>query len=129
MRKVTAFYCIIVGISMLSIWIMLFVTGAIPELETEPLRIIMHMVAEFLTAILLISSGLGLLKQRTWGYNCYLLSTGALIYTLIQSPGYYMELEELLIVIMFAILFIITLTLLLISLSKRKEYSRKNYYL
>ena len=105
-RKVIAIYSIAMGLCMISMWTMFYLTGGIPELNTEPFRIAMHLIAEYSTAIGLIIGGYGLIKSKRWGYNLYLLSTGALIYTLIQSPGYYLQQGNIGFVIMFAVFII-----------------------
>ena len=89
---------------MILMWVFFLVTGSVPEFETEPIRITMHILAEVLTAILLIISGIGIIKQKSWAKMLTLLSLGMLIYTLIQSPGYFMETGEYIIVVMFAIM-------------------------
>jgi hypothetical protein len=71
-------------------WIIFYTNGSIPELATEPARILLHILAELTTAIFLILAEFGLLKLKIWGYQVYLLATGALIYTMIQSPGYFL---------------------------------------
>ncbi len=55
--KRTAFYNIFVGASMIVMWLFFFITDQIPELETAPFEIATHLIAEFLTAILLVLSG------------------------------------------------------------------------
>lgn len=110
--KAAAVFSLAVGISMILMWMMFYFTGSIPELESEPARIIMHLVAEFATAITLIIAGWGLIIGKIWGVNIYLLATGALIYTLIQSPGYFVQSGEAGFVAMFAVLIILSLYLL-----------------
>jgi hypothetical protein len=127
LRKVISIYSIVMGISMISMWTMFYFTGGIPELSTEPASIIMHMIAEYATAIGLITAGYGLLAFKRWGYDIYLLSTGALIYTLIQSPGYYLQQGVLGFVIMFTVFMIITVVLLVKMLRKIEACSNKNY--
>ncbi len=122
MRKVSAFFSILVGVGILAVWAMLFLAGDIPELKTEPARIILHMVAEFITGIALIAGGFGLLALKKWGYNIYLLATGALIYTLIQSPGYYLQQGILGFVIMFAVLLLLSVIFLVVTVKKKGEY-------
>lgn len=109
MKKAAALYSIFVGVSMLGMWTLFYVAGAIPELATEPARILLHMAAEALTGIALVAAGWGLLRGKTWGRTLYLLATGALIYTLIQSPGYYLQLGVMGFVAMFAMLLLVTL--------------------
>jgi len=56
-RKRAGIFSIIVGVSMVLMWLMFYFTGSIPELDTEPARIAMHLAAEFATAIALIVGG------------------------------------------------------------------------
>jgi hypothetical protein len=44
-------FAIVVGIGMIIMWTMSCISKQIPELESEPLRIIFHLAAEFGTAI------------------------------------------------------------------------------
>ncbi len=111
-KKATAIYSVIVGISMMGMWIMFYVMGWIPELVTEPARILLHIAAEILTAIALLAAGWGLLADKTWGRQVYLIATGALLYTMIQSPGYFLQTGEYGFVAMFAVLIIIAVPLL-----------------
>jgi hypothetical protein len=111
-RKAAAIYSIIVGISMFMMWIMFYLIGSIPELTTEPARIVLHIFAELAAAAALIAAGFGLLKLKAWSHQLYLLATGALIYTMIQSPGYFLQNGELGFVVMFAVLLILGLILL-----------------
>ncbi len=111
-KKTAAIFSIIVGISMVLMWLVFYFTGSIPELATEPARIAMHLAAEFATAIALIVGGWGLLKIKPWGEQIYLLATGALLYTMIQSPGYFLHNGETGLVVMFAALIMLALFIL-----------------
>ena len=62
LNKVKAIYSILVGMSIISLWSMLFITRQIPELETESFRIILHIFSELLLAITLIIVGVELLR-------------------------------------------------------------------
>ena len=44
-------FALVVGVSMIGQWLLFLLTGQVPELETEPLRIRFHLAAEFVTAI------------------------------------------------------------------------------
>ncbi len=112
-KKTAGIFSIVVGVSMLGMWLMFYFTGSIPELATEPARITLHLAAELATAIALIFGGWGLLKFKAWGNQLYLLSTGALIYTMIQSPGYFLQTGETGFVVMFAVLLMLTLVILI----------------
>jgi len=100
--KVAGIYAIAVGLGMFGLWTMLLVTGQVPELESEPWSITMHLAAEFLTAFTLLLSGYGLLRRRTWARSGYLFAVGMLFYTLVQSPGYYLDRGDTTFVLMFA---------------------------
>jgi hypothetical protein len=97
---------------MIGMWILFYVTDSIPELKDEPYRISMHILAEIVTGSMLIVSGLGLINKSQWNNYILPFSMGMLIYTLIQSPGYYIQKGEISFVAMFAIIFILTIILL-----------------
>ena len=122
-KRLAAFFAIFVGISIIGVWTMLYITGSIPELNTEPIRIVMHMVAEITTGIILILGAYGLLNNKKWGYNTYLISMGMLIYTLIVSPGYYAEKGNYLFVGIFIIMAFLAIMLIIVSLIKKQDFT------
>ncbi len=71
----------------------------------------MHLTAEFTTAGLLVISGLGLLYEKRWANQMNVFASGMLVYTLIQSPGYYLQRNAMIFVLMFAVCFLITVVL------------------
>ena len=87
---------------MLGMWSIFALTNQIPELKTASIEIIYHLIAEFLTAILLIIAGIGLVKRKKWSFHLFLVSLGILFYTTIVSAGLYADASELSIVIMFS---------------------------
>lgn len=107
--RIAGIYSMVVGVSMIAMWIMFYVTGSIPELATEPVRILLHIAAEVFTAVALFFGGWGLLTLKAWGYQVYMLATGALVYTIIQSSGYFLQTGEIGFVGMFAVLIVLTL--------------------
>jgi len=110
-KKITASFCILIALSMIGLWGMLLVTGNVPELETEPFAIAFHFVAEFVTALALLVSGYGFFKNKKWSSVFFLLSIGALLYTAINSAGYYVQLGSFEMVLMFAVIFITAIIL------------------
>lgn len=102
-RKIASIYSIFMGVSMIGMWLMFWSTGEIPELETEPIRIGAHLAAEFATAFLLITAGVSILKRCEIGLNLFQVSMGMLIYTLIQSPGYFAQQADIEFVVMFGV--------------------------
>ncbi|QNO15854.1 hypothetical protein HYG86_14300 [Alkalicella caledoniensis] len=117
MRKPSSIFSIFVGISMLGLWVMLLTTGQVPELETIPKEITTHIIIESITAILLIISGIGLLKKTHWSSNFYLFTSGMLCYTLVNSAGYYLQTNDYIFVAMFGIMLVLQLVFLSIRRS------------
>lgn len=120
-RKLIAIYSLFIGILMIILWGLLIVTGQVPEIATKPAEITLHLMAEFVTAILLIIGGIGLLKKIKIGYNTNLVALGMLLYTLIVSPGYYLQRGDFVFLGIFVILFIFTVIFLILSLKKEYE--------
>jgi hypothetical protein len=102
-------FAMVVGAGMIGQWLFFLATGQVPELETEPLRIRFHLVAEFVTAIALLVGGIALLTNQTWGRCFYLLAMGMLLYTVIVSPGYFAEKGQWAFVGMFAVVLLLAL--------------------
>ena len=112
-NKLKGIYQILIGSGMIGIWIFLYISSQIPELETEPIRIIMHIIAEVITGILLLISGFYVLIRGHKQEVLYNISLGALIYTLIASTGYYAQKAAWSIVVVFITMLIISIILLL----------------
>ena len=53
-RNIIAIYSLFIGILMIGMWGMFILTGQVPEMATKPAEIMLHLLAEFTTAILLI---------------------------------------------------------------------------
>ena len=121
-KKIAAVYSIIVGASMIGMWTVFYVIGEIPEINTEPAKIVMHLIAEFVTAIALIFGGFGLILNRKWGFQTYLLSMGMLMYTLIVSPGYYIQSGDFIFVAMFTLFIILAIIFITMSYLKKDEF-------
>ena len=107
--KYSAWFSLLVGLLMIGQWGFFLATGQVPELQTEPMRIIAHLIGEFLTAILLIIGGIAFFRKKEWAKNLLLAAAGMLLYTIIVSPGYFAELGQWPIVGMFVLLVILNL--------------------
>ena len=79
-----------------------------PELLEKPKEITFHLIAEFSTAVLLIISGIGLLLRSGWTRTLSPISLGMLLYTVINSAGFYAHQNNLPMVAMFLVLIILT---------------------
>ena len=97
-------FAIVVGAAMLVQWTMFLVSGNVPELRSEPIRLGFHLVAEFITAALLISSGVGVLRSQRWAKPLLLVALGMLLYTSIVGPGYFAQRGQLAFLAMFGLI-------------------------
>lgn len=104
-RKVAAVYSIVIGISVLGMWSMILLTGGIKE---ELIEISFHLVSEFLMAILLFISGIGILRGKIHGKTIFLISNGMLIYSVLNAAGYYGQRDNFVMMGVFAIIFVIS---------------------
>ncbi len=101
-------YAIVVGLLIFGQWMFFLITRQVPELKTERVRVLFHIADEFLTAVVLIASGVGLLAPLAWAAAIYPVAAGMLLYTIIVSSGYFAQKRMWPIVIMFAVLLILT---------------------
>ena len=121
-RKIASLYSIVIGIAMICMWSVFLVTNQVPELKTAPLKISYHLLAEFLTAILLLIGGFGLFTKKVWGFHLYLISLGMLLYTVIVSAGYYVNLGDMIMVSMFTVFQVFTIIFIGIPLFRYDEF-------
>ncbi len=115
---IASVYTIIIGIAMLCMWLLLLIKREVPELNTKPTQIFFHLGAEFLTAVMLIIGGIGLLINQFWGLVIFFIAIGMAIYSTINAAGFYGQLKDwpmfiMLIVFTFVSLLIILLILLI----------------
>lgn len=110
------------GLSMIGMWLLFYATGGIPEIQNRPVEIGMHITAEIVAALALITGGAGIYTGRRWGFQLYLISMGMLIYTLIVSPGYFAEKGEWGFVVMFTAFLIPALIFASLSLLRRAYF-------
>ncbi len=79
---------------MLCMWLMLLFKKEVPELNTKPTQIFFHLIAEFLTSVMLIIGGIGLLLNQFWGVAVFFISIGMAIYSTINAAGFYGQLKD-----------------------------------
>ena len=111
-----AVFAIMVGLGMLGQWAASYLSKQIPELESEPIRIWFHIVAEITTALCLIGAGSGLLTKTDWSIPLYLVASGMLFYTSIVSPGYFAQKGQWGWLVMFGIILVLGITGILLIL-------------
>ena len=102
MGSVVAVFMVVMGIAMTAIWTkdILFSdevdtsAGLFKARDTDGTIFWFHWVAEYGTAALLVSGGIGLLLDARWSPAVALLGLGALLYTSMNSLGWAFALEE-----------------------------------
>lgn len=112
-------YAIAVGIMMIVQWTLLGVHGRIPDSESGVsgrgrLELLFHWVAESLTSVVLVGAGIALLFRQTWAPRFYLFAVGMLLYTVINSAGYFAQRREWSMVGVFGALFLFAVAALVI---------------
>ena len=102
--KLSAIYALCVGVLMLVQWAFFLLTGNVPELQTTSWSIAFHLGAEFLTAIMLIISGILLLRTHRLGKQIFFISVGMVVYAMVNSAGYFAQSGDWTFVVMFGVL-------------------------
>jgi hypothetical protein len=121
MKKAGNIFGIIVGFCMIGMWAMLFVTGQVKELADEPFRITAHLFSEGITAASLILGGLLSLKHQGLGDKLHLVSLGMLLYSVLTAGGYYLQLNNMAMIILFGTLIITTVVFITANLLQIKN--------
>lgn len=124
-NQLGAGYAVVVGAGMVGLWAVLYATGGIPELVTAPYEIGYHLAAELLTAFALLAAGVGLLRGVPWARRGYPVALGMLLYTVLNSAGYYAQRGDVAMVGMFAVLTVATL-LAVVSYLRRRARTPSN---
>lgn len=107
MRSVAAAYCIAIGVFMVAWWSVDLRRGALRRGDRAPVEIGLHLGAELATAAMLVLGGVVLLT--TDASNIALVALGMLLYTVIQSPGYFVARNESAPATLFGVLVILTI--------------------
>jgi len=113
-NRVSGFFTIIVGVLIMGMWTMLVFTGQVPYLDTPQVEIKLHIFTELLTAGALILGGLSVLRGWKPLNRLHYVSQGMLIYAIINSSGYYIDLGETAMAAMFGVLLIGAIASLLV---------------
>jgi hypothetical protein len=102
--KFPAWYGIGVGALIFLQWIFFLATGAVPEVQTARWEIGLHISAEMVLALALLTGGIATLRSMRWGEKVLLVALGMAVYSEINSPGYFAQLGQWSLVLMFAVL-------------------------
>jgi peptidoglycan/LPS O-acetylase OafA/YrhL len=102
--RTAGWFLVVVGLAIAGVWTLLLGSGQVPEVSDGRVDIIFHIVAEALTATLLVAAGAGLLRGWPRAPLLAAVAIGALAYTAVNSAGYYAESGDWPAVTMFAVL-------------------------
>ena len=115
MEVVVASYCVAVALVMALWWGMEIRNGALNRPDRSRAEIALHLAAELATAVVLAVGGIVLAQGGT--RSLALVGLGMLMYTVIQSPGYFLARHELAPVVMFAVLAVLTIAAIVATAS------------
>ena len=116
-------FTIVIGVMMTVQWTITIAKKRVPGLEDDatagrgPIEMRFHWAAEFLTAALLLAGGIALLLDFDWATNIYLISIGMLIYTIINSSGYFAQQRKWPMVGMFTLILVLAIVSLVLVLT------------
>jgi steroid 5-alpha reductase family enzyme len=95
-HRLAAWFQIVVGIAIIGWWAVAAATGGIVELDEGRIDIVFHIAAELVMAALLIGAGVALHRSGRTRTTTLIsgLGLGMLLYSTINSPGYFAERGE-----------------------------------
>lgn len=108
-------YCIAVAAFMAVWWGLALRNGALSRPDRSRGEIALHLTAELVTALLLAVGGAVLV--RGGARSLALVGLGMLLYTVIQSPGYFLARREWPPVVMFAVLAALTTVAIIVTVT------------
>lgn len=114
---------IVIGAMIIVQWSVSLMTSNVPELSTAPASIGFHMAAEMMLALFLIIPGAMHLSGRKHARYLLLIAQGMLIYSVVNSSGYFVQNGQWIFLIMF--LAVITIAVFNVFIIFR-ETRRKN---
>ncbi len=120
---IAALYAIAVGFIMIGVWSGLLAAGQVPELMTDPIEFSFHLIAEGITAVVLLVGGFGMFTRQRWALRIYLLGMGLLLYATLAGLGFHAQQGEQGLAGMFGILFLLTVFFTAATFTVREEHA------
>jgi hypothetical protein len=87
----TALFSIICGALLLALWTTLFATGQVTDIAERPVAYAFHLTAEALTALLLILSGVAVLRQAAYARRLFYFAGGMLFIAAMGMLVFYVQ--------------------------------------
>jgi hypothetical protein len=117
-RKFIAWYSIFLGFSVIFLWIFILK----PQTQNEGrLEMGFHLMSEFLMACFCIVSGIKMLLDHKESFLINSTAHGMVVYSVVNAAGYYGEKGNWPMTIMFLSLLCISLLILIINFSEKKD--------
>ena len=113
-------YVILVGVAIIGYWIIFSIRKQTPSpqmgtvTDRGQIEMRFHVIAELLAAVVLIIAGTSLLMKVSWGQEVFLIAIGMLFYTSVNSAGYFAQIRQQSMIIIFAIVFILSVVSLVL---------------
>jgi len=104
LNDLVALFSIAVGIGVLGMWTVSLVRHQVPELATKPWEIRTHITAETIMAVTAVAGGVSTLLDLPQGPAILMFGLGMIVYSIINSSGYYLQRRQPVPVVMFAVL-------------------------
>ena len=108
--RYVAWFGLATGSAMVGMWAFLLGTSGVPEVESAPVVLAFHLVAEGTAALGLIVSSVVLLRRTSWATAGFTFFAGMLLYSVLNSPGYYAQQGEWPVAFLFGVLAVLTVT-------------------
>ena len=106
--RLAAWYGVLVAMLVFAQWIFFIASGNVPEFEDAPREIAFHIAAEMAMALVLLAGSIAVLQRRAWGALLYLVGAGMVIYSVINSPGYFAQAGDWGLMAIFMVLLVLT---------------------
>lgn len=114
-HKIVGWYSAGIGISVITMWIFILADGSQQE---GMIQLSFHLVSEFIMALLCIYSGILLIKGRRTGIPFNLLALGMVTYSVLNAAGYYGGKDEKPMLTLFVLLFVLTVSAIVLHFGR-----------
>ncbi len=106
LKLAIAAYSVILGVSIIGLWILLLLNGDIPEGSTE---MGFHLFAEFFMAVICILGGFMIIYKKKHAREISIAGLAMVIYSVVNAAGYYGQRDEISLVILFILIGLLSL--------------------
>ena len=108
-QRLISYYSIILGFGIAGLWMIILKNSEIQEGKTE---MVFHLLSEFLMAAICILSGFKLLMRHKSAVPVNIIGHSMIIYSVLNAAGYYAERGEILVMVIFLALLLISTTII-----------------